>query len=231
MKHPILALCFSFGLLTTAQAQFQSAFEVHPNPIDTVTTADTYDSPAKGKISNVSNAPINIRWDRTEVFLSPNVTSAVCDPVTCWSTAVNTKTFNLGVDSSGQMTVHFYNELFEPSPGQAGSGIVRVKIANLDNASDTLTVVYTFSTLTSTGELPTPNVVLFPNPSSDFFSLKNADFVASMRLFSLDGRLVARFEASPNNSYAIGHLPVGNYVLAFEDKNGALFQAVEVQKR
>jgi hypothetical protein len=231
MKHPLFTLLFALGFVQLANAQFQSAFEVHPNPIDTMTTADEYDSPAKGKISNISEIPINLRWVRTIVYHSPNITSAVCDPVTCWSSSVDTKDFTLDVDSSGQMTVHFYNAFYTPPPGQAGSGIVHVKITNLNNPADTLNVVYSFSTLTGTGELPTANVRLFPNPTTDFFTLENGEEVASMRLYALDGREMARFMNNSDNTYSIANLPVGNYVLSFEDKNGNLFQAVEIHKR
>ncbi|HLP93214.1 MAG TPA: T9SS type A sorting domain-containing protein [Saprospiraceae bacterium] len=231
MKKLTITLLLVAGLMSLANAQFQSAYHVHPNPSDTITTSDTYDSPAHGEIENVSAAPVSIKWERNEVFLTPNVTTAVCDPVTCWFPGVSTKTFTLQPDSAGQLTVHFYNSGFDPAPGEAGSGIVHLKLTNLGNPADTLTAVYTYSTLTSTNDLPAPVVKLFPNPVTDYFTLENAEEVGSMRLFTIDGRVVARFEASADNSYAIGHLPAGNYVLSFEDKNGNLFQAVELHKR
>ncbi|MDO8367965.1 MAG: T9SS type A sorting domain-containing protein [Saprospiraceae bacterium] len=231
MKNLLFTLLFALGLLQVASAQFQSAYEVHPNPSDTITTSDTYDSPAHGEIKNVSNAPISVRWERHEVYLTPNITTAVCDPILCWISSVSSKTFQLEPDSSGQLTVHFYNAGFDPAPGEAGSGIVHLKLTNLGNPADTLTAVYTFSTLTGTNDPPASNVKLFPNPTTDFFTLEKADDVASMRVFTLDGRILARFEVSPTNTYSIGHLPVGNYVLSFEDKHGQLFQAVEIHKQ
>lgn len=229
MKNLLCTLLLVLGLFQTATAQ--SAYHVHPNPSDTITTADLYDSPAHGEIKNVSNTPVSVRWERTEVYLTPNITTAVCDPVTCWFSGVNTKTFTLDPDSIGQLTVHFYNSMYEPAPGQAGSGIVHLKLTNLDNPLDTLTAIYTYNTLSSTQNLPAANVKLYPNPTVDFFTLDKADEVASMRLFSLDGRVVARFDASEGKTYNIAHLPVGNYVLSFEDKNGQMFQAVELMKR
>lgn len=222
---------FLLALVQFASAQNGSAFEVHPNPIDTMTTPDTFDSVAKGKISNVSGDTVRLRWQRTQVYLSPGISSAVCDPVTCWDTIVSSKVFILGKDSSGQMTVHFYNQFFDPAPGQAGSGIVRLKITNLDNPADTLTVLYSFSTITGTNELSAANVRLFPNPTTDRFTLENAADVALMRLYTMDGREIARFEPNAENSYSIANQPVGSYVLSLEDKFGRLFQAVEIQKR
>lgn len=226
MKNLYFTLFFAFCLAQWSAAQVQSAYDVHPNPSDTITTMDTYDSPAEGEISNVSNGTITVKWERNIIFLTPGMETAVCDPVTCWFPHINTKTFDLEQDSSGQMTVHFYNPL-----EQAGSGIVHLKLTNMNNAADTLTAVYTWSTLTGTGDLPEATVKLFPNPTADFFTLENAEDVGSMRLFTLDGREVARFNASPDNTYSIAHHPAGNYVLSFEDKNGQLFQAVEIHKR
>ncbi|MDO8969997.1 MAG: hypothetical protein Q7U74_04860, partial [Saprospiraceae bacterium] len=63
----------------------------------------------------------------------------------------------------------------EPAPGQAGSGIVHLKLTNLDNPLDTLTAIYTYNTLSSTQNLPAANVKLFPNPTVDFFTLDKSD--------------------------------------------------------
>ena len=226
MKIKIFTLLFALGLFQNASAQFQSAYHVYPNPSDTITTMDTYDSPAHGEIENISDDTIKITWVRSIISITPGIETAVCDPVTCWFSGVGSKTFALAPDSAGQLTVHFYNPT-----GQAASGIVHLKLTNLGDPADTLTAVYTFSTLTGTGDLPEANVKLFPNPTTDFFTLESADEVASMRLYALDGRVVARFERAANNTYQIGHLPAGNYVLSFEDKNGQLFQAVEIHKR
>lgn len=117
-------------------------------------------------------------------------------------------------------------------PGnQAASGILRLKLTNLNNAVDTLIAIYSFNSLTGLIDLRTPNVKLFSNPTMDFFTLKNAEAVGSMRLYTLDGREIARFVNEPSNTYSVANQLVGNYVLSFEDKNGHMFQAVELQKR
>ena len=134
-------------------------------------------------------------------------------------------------DSFGQLTVHFYNHKADPAPGQAGSGIVHLKLTNLGNLSDTLTAVYIYNTLSGTQDFPAANVKLFPNPTTEFFTLANAEAVALMRLYTLDGREVARYIATANGTYSIANQPVGNYVLSFEDKNGQMFQALEIHKQ
>lgn len=231
MKNLVFTLLSVFCLFQRADAQFQSAYHVWPNPSDTITTMDTYDSPAHGEIKNISNQTISIKWERHIISLTPNLETAVCDPVTCWFPHIDTKTFQLEPDSFGQLTVHFYNNGFDPPPGQEGSGIVHLKLTNLGDAADSLTAVYTFNTLSATHELPEARVKLFPNPTADYFTLTNAEDVASMKLYALDGRVVARFERNANSTYSIANQPIGNYVLSFEDKNGQMFQAVEIHKK
>lgn len=231
MKNLLFTFLFALGFAQMAAAQNLSAYHVTPNPSDTITTMDTYDSPAEGEIRNVSLAPVTVTWVRNIISLTGNIETAVCDPNNCWFPGVNSKTFTLDPNEEGQLTVHFYNLSYDPPPGQAGSGIVHLKLTNVNVPADTLTAVYTYSTLTATHELPEPTVKLFPNPTTDFFTLENAEAVGFMHLYTIDGREVARFEASPSNTYSIANQPVGNYVLSFEDKNGNLFQAVELHKR
>ena len=230
MKNLLFTLFFALGLFQIAAAQ-SSAYKVTPNPSDTITTMDTYDSPAHGKVKNISATTVTVTWVRQIISITPNIETAVCDPNNCWFPGVSSKTFQLMPDSFGQLTVHFYNNSYDPPPGQAGSAIVHLKLTNVNNPADTMTAVYTYNTLSGTKDLPVANVKLFPNPATDFFTLENAEEVASMRLFTLDGREVARFEAAANGSYSIANQPAGNYVLSFEDKNGQLFQAVELYKR
>jgi len=217
-------LALSLGHSLTAQNL--SAFELSPNPSDTVVAQDEFDAPVYAKIKNLRSDSIFIKWERHIISITPGGLTAVCDPDRCWYLTTNANTFGLAGDSSGQLTVHFIN----PN-AQAASGIVYLKLSNQQNAADTLTAVYTYSTLTGTGEAPKPKVKLYPNPSANFFRLENAEEVASMRLYTLDGREVARFENSKGNSYSIANQAVGNYILALEDKNGRLFQAVEIYKK
>ena len=226
MKNLILCLIFGQGLVCSISAQTPSAYEVYPNPSDTVTALEIEISTAFAQIRNLHTDSIFVKWVRKVIYVSPGVANAVCDPEQCWFTSTQTNSFGLARDSVGKLYVSFLK------PGnQAASGIVHLKLTNLDNAADTLTAIYSFNSLTGSIDLPTPNVKLFPNPTTDFFTLENAEAVGFMRLYTLDGREVARFISNLGNTYSIANQPVGNYVLSFEDKNGHLFQAVELQKR
>lgn len=226
MKNQLLILALQVSLGHCLLAQAPSVFDLSPNPSDTVVTLDVLDAPAYARIKNLTADSIFIKWERHIIQLSPGVLSAICDPDRCWYVSTNSHTFGLAPDSSGQLTVHFVQQV-----EQASSGIVYLKLRNQQNAADSLTAIYTYSTLTGTGELPEAKVKLFPNPTTDFFTLENAEAVAAIRLFTLDGQELARFENKADNTYSLVNQLAGNYVLALEDKNGRLFQAVELIKR
>jgi hypothetical protein len=127
-------------------------------------------------------------------------------------------------NEEGDMLVHFYGN------GASCESIVHIKITNLDNPSDTTIAVYLLNQNTATKDLPEANVRVFPNPTIDFFSLENAENVALIRVFTLDGREVVRFDAAASTYYTLQNQPAGNYVIALSDKNNRTFQVLELKK-
>jgi len=226
MRSQLFIFLFTAYFLPSIAAQSLSTYTVYPNPSDTVTAPDITLATAFTEIKNLSSDSIFVKWVRTIIYLSPNVSSAVCDPDQCWFLTTQTNTFGLAGDSVGKIYVSFGHPENEVS-----SGIVHLYLNNVDQITDTLTAIYSFNTLSGTSNLPDAYVKLFPNPTTDYFRLENAEEAAIMRLYTLDGREVARFEKKADNTYSIANQPVGNYVLSFEDKNGQLFQAVEIHKR
>ncbi|MBL7828147.1 MAG: T9SS type A sorting domain-containing protein, partial [Saprospiraceae bacterium] len=139
---------------------------------------------------------------------------------------ISARNLNMDANQSGELTVHFY-----PEDENYCEGIVHLKIKNLDNLNDTLVAVYTLNLATKVTDLPQANVQIFPNPTADYFSLKNAGEVGSLELFSLEGRLVATMNVDDANQYSLAQQPAGNYILALRDKKGRLFQALEINKK
>lgn len=209
----------------SAALNAQSVVSLQPNPSSATGTVDQPDVEAHGEITNLTNATIHMKWERNVINLTPGCETAVCDPNTCWARFIGNRNFDMDANETGQMLVHFYNN------GAPCAGIVHVKVTNRDNPNDTIVGVYLFNQSTGTKDLPAANVKLFPNPVVEYFSLENADNVAAVRVFALDGREVVRFDAVPGNTYSLLNQPAGNYVVALEDKNGVTFQASEIKKQ
>ncbi len=221
-----LFLTFLVFSLTITFANAQSAFLLTPQPASASAPVEQGDVPVDAHITNLTNSTLNMRWERRVIELSDSCETAVCDPNVCWSRSLDAMEFGMEPNTTGAMLVHFYNN------GYPCAGIVHVKLTNLGNPADSLIGVYLFNQSSSLNELPAANVKLYPNPVTDFFSLQNAENVAAIRVFALDGRLMARFDArNSNNSYSIQNLPVGNYVISLEDKHGDTFQAMSLDKR
>jgi len=213
-----------FFLCFTSFAAAQIRYEITPNPASGSGTVDEPDVPVDAEIRNLTGDLLQLHWDRTVINLTPGCETAVCDAEVCASRATSSRNFKLQPNFIRPFIVHFYNN------SAPCAGIIHVKVTNLNDPLDSVNVVFLFNQQTDVKDLPTANVVLYPNPVTDYFSLDNAEMVATIRMFSIDGREVARFEPNTSNLYSIQNQPVGNYVLALEDKNGHAFQALELKK-
>jgi Secretion system C-terminal sorting domain len=219
MKNLLSTLLFAFGICAMAQAQ--ATFMISPSPASATGAVDQGDVPVDAHIVNLTAATLPLKWERQVINLTSGCETAVCDPNVCWARHISFRNFDLDPNATGDMLVHFYNN------GAPCAGIVHVKVSNRDFPQDSIVGVYLFNQSSSAKDLPAANVKLFPNPVTEYFSLENAENVATIRVFSLDGREVARFENANQNVYYLRQ-PAGNYVIALEDKNGQAFQALEI---
>jgi len=225
MKNLIFTLFTAF--LTVGIASAQNTFTISPNPASVIGYPDTFDTPDHSFIKNISNATQNYRWTRKAIVLPSGFRSAVCDCEQCYIEQVSSMNFTMAPGQQCPLDVHFYNYL-----QSTGSGIIHVTVTNLAVASDTLTGVYLYNSSSSTDDpLPVAEVHLFPNPTTDGFTLERAEEVAGVRVYALDGRQVAYFEPSDDQRYSLNNQPVGTYIVALVAKNGRVFQALELKKQ
>ena len=82
----------------------------------------------------------------------------------------------------------------------------------------------------STVEEATASISLFPNPSNDYFSVKNDDKVAKITLLNLWGSEVWTKTHQANASYDIRDLYKGIYLVQLIDANGRLIKTMRLNK-
>ncbi len=226
MKNLIFTLFAALLIPDFISAQ-ASSFTIVPIPSYVTAPPETFDTAAIATIKNVSNVRDSFHWERIVIELPGGFRTAVCDPVQCYFENVNSQSFVLEPGEEGALDLHFYNYGQE-----SGSGLVRVKVNNVKNPSDSLSGVYYYNTTSGTDDpLPAANVRLFPNPFTEGFTLDHADDVAAVRVFSLLGREVAYFTPSANQRYSLVEQPAGTYIIALIAQNGQVFQALEVRKQ
>lgn len=216
------------ALFLCAQVFGQSAFSISPlNPTE-VYGVDADDPKAENSIVNQTNVSKNITWERTIINLTQDCFTYVCDPTYCYGPASSVKTFALAPNAVGNISVHLLLPDFIPA-----TTVVRLKFFDSQNPADSLITVYTVSTeVTSTEEeIAAADIKLFPNPTVESFTLENADMISAVRVFSLDGRQVSRFEAEPSQVYSLAGQPAGSYIVVLENAKGQVLRSMEVRKQ
>lgn len=87
------------------------------------------------------------------------------------------------------------------------------------------------------GEFSTPNpsdpprISVFPNPTSQFFSISETKEVSKLGVFNLVGKEMRSFEAVNGEKYNIGDLPNGMYLIQLFDNDKKIVSTLRLQKR
>lgn len=216
------------AVLCCAHLFAQASFNLNPlNPTEAYGSGAD-DLKAENIISNSSGTNKTLRWERTIISLTADCEVQVCDLNLCYSASVSTKTFALNAGVSGPISVHL-----RPLDDFSASTVVRLKFYDVDNPADSLISIYTISSeITGTAEeAAAAQIKLFPNPTVESFTLDHADMIAAVRIFTLDGRQVARLTATPGQVYSLANQPGGTYIVVMENKQGNYLKSVEVHKQ
>jgi len=227
MKHITTTVLLFFCLIFGAVAQ--TTFKLSPSPAWISNPPSVFDSPAKSKIVNRTNAVITLRWQRIIVSVPAGIETQVCDVNLCYAAHISTRTFELAPLDTGNLDLHFVNLT---AVGVDPAAEVHVKITNVNVPTDTFVGVYRYTTvpLSAKGATALSNVRLYPNPGTTFFALENAEGVAAVQLSHADGRVIRRFQATPDHRYETADLPSGTYFVTLENDKGIPLRTLEWQQ-
>jgi len=205
----LLFMCFSFGSLLGQDL----SYDVSPVIVNNI-TADRFEGVGYANLTNNTNADRTIRWTRNVIEMTDTWTSAICDKIQCYSSTVSTEEFLLESDSTGRMDVHAYPNMTE------GSAIIELVAQDVDDATVQSSNLYYFNAdPTSTQEIKTVSVKVYPNPSNGLFAIKGGKGVAQVEVFSLAGTRVKSFTYGDGQWYDISDLPRGTYLVRLVDRN------------
>lgn len=220
----LLATLFlsSFTLLA------QQSFSLIPNPVFGV-DKDDYTNEGQAMVKNLSAETESFRWTRTIIRLDHDSICyvPVTDPYLHWFYAVSEKTFQLEPQQEGPLYVTLWD--FEESGCCA---IVNMKIEKLTGTPDSVDVFYYLRSCQplAVSSLAQASIEVFPNPTAQYFSLKNAEMVHKLTLCDASGKMLRRIPANSDQRYEVGDLPAGAYFLVLENKEGAILQVLSMAK-
>jgi hypothetical protein len=119
--------------------------------------------------------------------------------------------------------------------GTAGTGKIPVTLS-FASKPDTVIATLNFevnirSVTTSTRDIRSENVQLFPNPSTDYFQITRIDNVDRVVLYNVIGRKMREFEAQEGARYRVAGLPDGIYLAALVNDQKGVIRTLRVHKR
>ena len=221
-------------------ANYGQSFSVTPNPVnmevDLSTASNPIDIVAEAVISNHTTDTLRLKWERVVNDIPACWTSSVLG---VWIQAlpfVDSLNFNLLPNGEGHLNVSAFTAFADGTP-TSGEAEVVLKVTNLDSPSDTIQVVYTFSAtgatscVTSTNEIEQAQGTIFPNPAVDFFSLNGMTAVRFLRVYDATGACVRQYRAAPEQSFYVGDLPTGVYLVQLLDADYRLVQTSKLVKQ
>jgi len=71
---------------------------------------------------------------------------------------------------------------------------------------------------------------IFPNPSTDYIQLKNAEGVDRMMIYNVLGQPMKHYEVNEDQRYAVLDLPTGTYLASLLDYRSEIVRTIRFQK-
>ena len=212
MKHNILLVLafFSFSALFAQQLEYT----VTPVIVNGVTSAD-FEGVGHSTIKNTADTQRDFSWSMNVLDMEDSWDVALCDKNLCHDVVVTTEQFFLEADSAGRMDVHAYTNFRD------GYAIIEVVVTDMADATLQASNIYYFNAdPTSTQEVKSQAIKVYPNPSNGLFSVKGEKGIARVEVFSLAGTKVSSFTYGDGQWYDISDMPRGTYLVRLVDRSG-----------
>ncbi len=162
-------------------------------------------------IYNKSGRKDTIVWNRTTNTLPDTKwTSAVCDIIQCHSTETNTNSFEMEAGDSGYLSFHFYPD------GVRGAGSMVVEFYRVSTPSVKTEINYNVNVWGAASiDVNTFRTdYLYPNPSNQFFTIKNSLIqTGTLEIINAQGQVVLTQDYDANQAIDLSAFESGFYTV------------------
>lgn len=225
-----LLLFFGLILLLPFLPKAQVTVSVDPNTFVMSGNPSQTDIVYHIYVTNTSSSEVSLYWSRRITGAPMQWLSWICDNNLCFDPSVNScpasKPNVVAPGAVMEIQVHL-NPI-----GTEGSAEYDVMV--LDDLGNTLAVVdgqVLISTSTAVKETNDSRLSVFPNPTTDFFQVSEAQGVAFVELFNIVGNKIKSFDATPQKQYYVGDLNDGIYLVRLLSGNKKVIKTVRLSKR
>ncbi len=178
-------------------------------------------------VKNSSTRTMELRWERVRNNMPQGWDAVVCDKQ-CYNTLVDSKIFTLAPGES----VSDFRVLFRPN-GIEGIGNVEIKIYEVRNPSNTVTVAFSGSAQQSGGNSSFSGSApsIYPNPAVDHIQIQDGSEVKFLEIYNVVGRKIEDFTVNNGTGkYDVSELPRGMYMVRMLDRNRNIIRTQRISK-
>ena len=231
MRLLLINILFLAGInLATAQISSEpSCLLLEANEIEEI----YYDI----NITNSGSEMSSVFWEFTpDTDFPEDWKFQICDLNLCYNWDVSrsgTSSFlanNLEAGTVSKFTIKIQNkantadELFNITGESFGT-------LRLFENSDFVDPVYVTSCIVANKNIEVEDLVIYPNPTTDVFQIKNDANIKTVSIFNIVGRQISASPHSEGTIHDVSNLRAGVYLVRLENQDGELVKAMRLSKK
>ncbi len=226
MKNILLLLFTFISLTSTAQ------IEVIDSNIVVEVVPDIIEFKENVHIVNTANSTLEFYWDIDRGNAPPEWDFKICDLNLCYFWGVETcpcsQTNFFQPGDTSKIQVYMRPNGVE---GVADISVRILEICGSDSTYNSFPVSYVVSNSVSTSfEEIKDNLVLYPNPSSNFFKVKNDETITDVMVYNIIGKKIFEERHRAGQSHDVSRLNKGLYLVRLLDKSNNIVKVLRLNK-
>lgn len=225
-KLYILLFLFSLNLVNAQFTISPGSLSVTTNEVDKYTY---YLS-----VTNTSSSSVNMWWKLIKNADFPTGWSTtICDLNLCYTPNFNTCPPNKP-NSFGPNETKICTLYLEPNglPGSSGFHLELYTDKNYTNlATETDPNAVVLAGTNATNNISSSDLKVFPNPTDDYFVVRNDNNVSKVGLYNIVGKEIYTLKHSPGASYDVANLNKGVYIVRLIDTRGKVMKSIRLSKK
>ena len=228
----LLLLSFIFcslSVLVSAQS-FDLTFDDSVVVFDCVPGAD-FDIINHGFVTDLSGSSNDLYWVRNEIYLPDGWGSAICDYERCYFQTVGERSLDLTGNQMSTFDLHLYNNNVQTGD----SAVIEICVFEDGDTTTMQCATITFvCDASSTADEPVveQQLVLSPNPATNYFQIENKDQVGRVEVYNIIGAKLKAFDTRETAVYQVDDLPSGIYLVRLYDKDdSSVLSTLRLKKR
>jgi hypothetical protein len=221
-----------FSILSLSAGAAQLVFS--PDMIDITGTPSEDLITVKSDLTNTGDTDVTFYWSVVKPHDFPSLwQTQICDFILCYGENVDMINPELpNVIKAGETRDMKVYLLPHGMQGESSLELTLYADASLTNALVSLpTNSISISNSTSVIDDVDEGLILYPNPTTDYFKISEDTRVKTIVMSNIVGKVIKRFNHQEGQSHSVETLSNGIYILRLFDAKGEVIKALRLSKR